>query len=85
MTLAVPISSQAETALREKALKAGQDIATYAAGVLERCSLQPLSITEISGPLSADFARSGMTEDELSELLEREKHEMRSARRAKAS
>ena len=43
---------------------------------------RPLSLREISGPLSDEFKASGMTDDELGELLEAAKHRMREQRRA---
>lgn len=58
MTLQVPISPAAEALLREKAAAVGQDISSYAAGVLERVALRPLSISEVSGPLGKSFAAS---------------------------
>lgn len=83
MTLQISISPEAEARLREKAAAAGADISEYAAGVLERCAQRPLSLEEISGPIAEEFRQSGMTEDELTELLETAKHDMRRERRAK--
>jgi len=37
-------------------------------------------ISDISGPIAEEFARSGITEKELGEFLEREKHAMRNER-----
>ena len=82
MTLHISISPEAEEKLREKAAAAGEDIAKYAAGVLERCAQRPLSLEEISGPIAEEFRQSGMSEDELTELLESAKHDMRRERRA---
>jgi hypothetical protein len=81
MTLRVQISPETEARLQERAAAVGQDLATYAAGVLERSALRALSVKEISGPVGDAFKQSGMTEDELSEFLEREKHAMRAERR----
>ena len=77
MTLEISISSEAEARLREKAAAVGADVAAYAAGVLERSAKRPVSLEEISGPIAEEFRQSGMTEDELSELLETAKHNMR--------
>jgi hypothetical protein len=82
MTLEIPISFEAEASLREKAAAAGQDVASYAAGVLERAARRPLTLEELSGPIAEDFRRSGMSEDELTAFLESAKHEMRRQRRA---
>lgn len=77
MTLKVPISSRAEAMLREKAAAVGQDVVDYAAGVLERVAEPPASLREISGPLLDEFKTSGMTDDELGDLLEDAKHRTR--------
>lgn len=50
-------------------------------GLLSKSQRPPLSLKEIGGPIAEDFARSGMTEDELGDLLEEAKHEMRAERR----
>ena len=85
MTLSLHINPEVEESLRAKAAAAGQDVASYAAGILERFGLRPRSLQEISGPLADEFTRSGMTDDELAQLLESEKHAMRAERRVKGS
>ncbi len=82
MTLHISISPEAEAKLRERAAAAGLSVDQYATGVLERSADQPLSIEAISGPIGRAFEASGMTEDQLTELLERAKHEERLRRRA---
>jgi hypothetical protein len=83
MVLSLSISAEAEARLKAKAAAAGVDIETYAARHLELIAAPPRSLKEISGPISEDFARSGMSEEELSEFLEAEKHAMRAERREK--
>jgi hypothetical protein len=56
------------------------DVETYAAALIEQSAKPPLTLAEISGPIAEDFARSGMTEDELGDLLEEAKHLMRAER-----
>lgn len=82
MTLHIDLSKLAEERLRERAAAAGVDVTKYAAGVLERATSRPMSIEEISGPIAEEFRKSGMSEDQLTELLERTKHEVRGKRRA---
>lgn len=77
MTLHVPITSEVESRLRARAEQAGKDIASYAADLLERASRAPAPLQEISGPIGEEFARSGLSEDQLADLLEAEKHEAR--------
>lgn len=83
MVLSLSISPEAAANLKAKATVAGVDVETYAARYLELMASPPKSLKEISGPIADDFARSGMTEDELSDLLEAAKHAMRAERRDK--
>jgi hypothetical protein len=75
--ISVPLSKQAEANLRARAAAAGQDLPTYAAGVLERLSALPAPLRSISGALADEFRASGLSDDELGDLLERAKHESR--------
>ena len=83
MVLSLSISSEAEARLRAKAAAAGIDVETYAARYIELLASPPKSLNQISGPIAEDFARSGMSEDELSDFLEAEKHAVRAERREK--
>lgn len=83
MVLTLSISAEAEAKLKAKAAAAGVDLETYAVRHLELMASPPKSLKEISGPIAEEFARSGMTEDELSDFLEAEKHAMRTERREK--
>jgi hypothetical protein len=83
MVLSLSISEEAEARLKAKAADAGVDLETYAARYLELMASPPKSLKEISGPIAEEFVRSGMSEDELSDFLETEKHAMRTARREK--
>ena len=83
MVLSLSISAEAEARLKAKAAAAGVDVATYAARHLELMASAPKSLKEISGPIGEAFSRSGMSEDELSDFLEAEKHAMRAQRRGK--
>ncbi len=82
MSIEVPISPDIEAALRKHATDAGLPIETIAARLLDRSIRKIPDLLEISGPIGEAFKASGMSEDELSELLESEKHAMRAERRA---
>jgi hypothetical protein len=56
-------------------------VETYAATLAEQTANSLMSLKEISGPIAEDFSRSGMTEDERSDLLEDAKQKMRAERR----
>lgn len=76
MTLAIPIEPDLEARLAVKAEAAGLDVATYVAQMIEREARRP-TVHELSGDSAEKFTQTGMTEEELGELLEREKHEAR--------
>ena len=54
----------------------GIDIVTFAGRALRREAARPL-LDDILKPVRDAFAASGMTDDELADLLEAEKHAMR--------
>jgi hypothetical protein len=80
MTLAIPISAEAERRLAEKAKAAGVDLPTFVSHLLEAEAGRP-TLVELSGEVFENFKRTTMTDEELSERLEEEKHAARAARR----
>ncbi len=84
MVLSIPISPDIEAKLKIKAASAGVDIETFAAKTLERVASRP-ALDELLAPLRAEFESSGMSENELVDLLESAKHEMRAEQRARQS
>lgn len=76
MDLTVPISFDVATKLRERAASAGKAPEKYAAEVLARELTRP-SLDELLLPIRQEVEESGMTEDQLADLLEKAKHEMR--------
>jgi len=77
MELLIKISDETATELSERAKEVGEDLAEYAAGMLERTRKSTRTSRELSGPLADQFRASGMTEDELGEFLEDVKHKVR--------
>ena len=84
MVLTIPISPEAEAKLIARAAAAGVDVVTFAAKTLERAASKP-TLEEVLAPLRYEFEQSGMTEDELTAVLEQAKHEARAERRARKS
>ncbi|MBK8269181.1 MAG: hypothetical protein IPK83_13090 [Planctomycetes bacterium] len=84
MTLQITLNSEAEERLRRRAQANGEDVAVCAAQLIQEALREP-SLDEVLAPVRKAFEESGMTEDELSDLLEREKHAMRAERRQKES
>ena len=81
MVLSLSISEIVEARLKIRAAAAGVDLETYAARQLEMIASPMPSLEELSGPVAEQFLESGMSEDELSDLLENEKHAARVERR----
>lgn len=84
MTLTVQLDADAEIRLVDKAREAGVGVEEYVTRLLEAEALRP-TLIEISGPIRAAFQATGMTEEQLGELLEKAKHEMRADRRKRLS
>lgn len=68
MTLAVPLSPQAEAKLRERAAAEGKDLTAYASKILEQAVTRP-SLDELLAPLRQEFAASGTSEEELTRQI----------------
>ena len=83
MTLSVQVPQRVEERLAMKARAAGVDVPTYAARLLERDAVRP-TLLELSGEVFQNFKQSGMTDDELADALEKEKHEDREAKHGKS-
>jgi hypothetical protein len=83
-SLTIVLSPQTEAKLKQRASAAGQDVATYAARLLETVA-KPRTLEELSGPVHQRFIESGVSDEELGKELERAKHEMRAERRARSS
>ena len=82
ISLKLKLSNEAQSALRKRASEAGREIEEYASQLLEQAVRAP-SLEEVLEPLRNEFLRSGMTEDELGDVLEQAKHEMRAERAAR--
>jgi hypothetical protein len=82
VVLNISIPPEIEAKLRTRAQAAGKDLPAYVSGLVKQWVERPVSLEELSGPIAKAFAESGMTEDELAEFLEEEKHAMRAERNA---
>lgn len=79
MTLHIELTKEAESRLRQRAEAAGKHPADLAGAIIERDLCRP-TLEEISGPIYQRFLESGMTDDELGDMLEKAKHDMRKER-----
>jgi len=84
MSISIPLSPDAEAKLRERAQSAGEDITSYAARLLDDAIRKP-SLDELLAPVREAVNKTGMTEEELTSLLEKAKHDVRRERHRLAS
>ena len=75
LTLTIRVSPDTGARLREKARSKGQDVVEYVEVMVTEQARQP-TLDELLAPVRADFAASGMTEDELDALLNSERQAM---------
>jgi hypothetical protein len=80
MTLTLNLPEDAERSLADKARAAGVDIQTYAECILRTAANRP-PLDDVLRPVRDAFRESGLTDDELGDLLERAKHDVRTERR----
>jgi hypothetical protein len=80
MTLTVGLADADAQRLAEKARAAGIDVQTYVERLV-RLAATSAPLDEVLRPVREAFHASGLSEDELGELLEEAKHAMRRERR----
>jgi hypothetical protein len=82
MTLTFDLPEDVKAKLDAKARSEGLDFSTYVQRLLKAdAALPPLG--EVLRPIRDAFKASGMTEDELTQMLEKAKHDIRADRRAR--
>jgi hypothetical protein len=81
--LTLHLSKDAKTRLDERAAATGTPLPEFISTLIESLVGTPRSIEEISGPVYQRFLESGTTDEELSEELEKAKHEMRAERHSR--
>ncbi len=82
MTLTLKLPDEDEQRLAAKAKAAGVDLRTYVECIVRAAASRP-AIEEVLRPVREAFRASGLSDDELGELLEKSKHEMRAERKAR--
>jgi hypothetical protein len=85
MCLHLPLTPDDERLLAQRAQSAGKDAAVFALDVLRRELTRVARVESMLAPVHEEFERSGMSEEELTELLERAKHDLRRAPGKRAS
>jgi hypothetical protein len=82
LTIHLPIADEARLAMKAK--HAGIDLPTYVERVLKAEIARP-PLEDVLKPVHDAFAQSGMSEDDLSDLLVSAKKAMRAQRRSRGS
>jgi hypothetical protein len=83
ISLTLRLSQDAQAKLAERAAATGQPLDKYLATLVESLVETPRTLAEISGPVYQRFLQSRTSDEELSEELEKAKHEMRAERRGR--
>jgi hypothetical protein len=83
LPLTLRVSEQAGQRLAERAAASGTDVAGYVSAIIEQNAQKPESLEDISGAVYQRFLDSGLTDDQLGDALEREKHAARAQRRGR--
>ncbi|HSK70226.1 MAG TPA: hypothetical protein VK892_00920 [Pyrinomonadaceae bacterium] len=84
MTLTIQVPKSIGAILEEKARSSGKEIAEYVEDLIEKDIDRPKTLDEILAPVRKNFAESGMTEEELDELIESERQAMWEEKHGKA-
>lgn len=83
MSVMISLPPEAEARLKSRAEAAGQELPEFLSKLVSQFAQAPKSLEEISGDVYKNFLASGMTDDELGDMLEEAKHEMRRERHRK--
>ena len=84
MTLTIHVPKNIGVILEERAKGNGKDVAEYVESLIEQDIDKRKTLDEILAPVRRNFAESGMTEDELDELIETERQAMWEEKNGKA-
>ena len=84
MALTIPLSSDAESRLRERARAAGQEVTQYVEQLIARELVAPLSLAEATEPLARAVDVAGVNDDEFTSALIEARDAVRRDRRKRA-
>jgi hypothetical protein len=83
MTVTIHVPKNRAAILEERARSNGKEVAEYVEDLIEKDIDRPKKLDEILAPLRKNFAESGMSEEELDELIESERQAMWEEKRGK--
>ena len=70
VTVKLSLTPEEKRTLLARATEKGQDVADYLRTLVEEDLKRPPALSEILAPIHEEFRQSGMSEDELSALIE---------------
>jgi tRNA C32,U32 (ribose-2'-O)-methylase TrmJ len=76
MAMKLRLSKQASEKLLLRATESGRDVADVASDLIEQAVTRP-TLEELLAPVQAEFAKTGMSEEEIMELGRREPEALR--------
>ena len=76
MTVKLSLTPEEERMLVARATEKGQDVADYLHTLVEEDLKRAPALSEILAPIHEEFRQSGMSEDELSTLIEEAREEV---------
>jgi len=84
MTLQIDLSPDLEAKLRERAAAAGKDVQSFARDAVEKELAKPETFAELLAPVHKAVRESGMTDEEVDQLLEKALADSRRPRTSRA-
>ena len=79
MEITVNISDEAGKMIFARANNEGKEVSAFAAGVLEREARRP-NLDKLLAKVRSQFAATGLTEDELTQIVKQERQAMKNER-----
>ena len=72
MDITITLEPEVQAKLQQKAAALGQEVKEYVEEIVKKQALRP-TLDEILAPARKEFAESGMTEEELDDLIKQER------------
>ncbi len=82
MEITITVPEEVERVLEQRAAASGQDVKELVEDMVKDQALRP-TLDEILAPVRKEFAASGMTENEMDELIRAERRAMREEKHGK--
>jgi len=83
MTLTIELKPETEARLKNRAVALGYEVDNFVENLIEKELNKPKTLDEIFAPVRREFEKSGMTEDELDELIYQARREYYAEKKAK--